>query len=98
LRSGRRSKRWAVCAGLTIRRKWCIICDIANALLAAYQAHQETATVCGHNPQFTAGYRAALATIALFFGLAPGQVLPDPLPAPRSARPPAAQPVIPGNS
>jgi hypothetical protein len=56
--------------------------DIANALLAAYQAARETAYgIGGGDPvreaSFHAGYRSALSTVALFFGIAPGLVLPE---------------------
>jgi hypothetical protein len=54
--------------------------DIAHALLASYQAAQQTMIATTPNPQYLAGYRAALATVALFFGIAPGLVLPDPSP------------------
>jgi hypothetical protein len=50
--------------------------DIANALTAAYQAQRETMTATAPNPQYAAGYRAALSTVALFFGIAPGLVIP----------------------
>jgi hypothetical protein len=56
--------------------------DIANALTAAYQAARETSCgVGGADParaaSFHAGYRSALSTVALFFGIAPGLVIPD---------------------
>ena len=56
--------------------------DIANALLAAYQAARETANALGgtdpvREAAFAAGYRSALSTVALFFGISPRQVLPD---------------------
>jgi hypothetical protein len=56
--------------------------DIANALLAAYQAARETSCAIGgvdpvRMASFHAGYRSALSTVALFFGIAPGLVIPD---------------------
>jgi hypothetical protein len=55
--------------------------DIANALLAAVQSERETRIALGGDPMreamFRAGHRAAISTIALFFGLAPGLVLPE---------------------
>jgi hypothetical protein len=56
--------------------------DIANALTAAYQAARETSGgIGGVDPvraaSFHAGYRSALSTVALFFGIAPGLVIPD---------------------
>lgn len=56
--------------------------DIANALLAAYQAARETSCAIGgadpvRTASFHAGYRSALSTVALFFGIAPGLVIPD---------------------
>jgi len=56
--------------------------DIANALTAAYQAARETSCgIGGADPvraaSFHAGYRSALSTVALFFGIAPGLVIPD---------------------
>jgi hypothetical protein len=56
--------------------------DIANALLAAYQAACETSCALGgtdpiRTASFHAGYRSALSTVALFFGIAPGLVIPD---------------------
>jgi len=59
--------------------------DIANALTAAYQAAHETMTATTPNAQYAAGYRAALTTVALFFGIAPGAVIPQ-LPAPERKR------------
>jgi len=54
--------------------------DIANALLATYQAAVETAVVMGGDPHrqaiFLSGYRSAISTLALFFGISPGSVLP----------------------
>ena len=60
--------------------------DIANALLAAYQSAQETSyAIGGGDPgraaAFMAGHRAALSTVALFFGIAPGLVMPEMGPA-----------------
>jgi|WetSurMetagenome_2_1015567.scaffolds.fasta_scaffold423439_2 hypothetical protein len=57
--------------------------DIANALVAAYQAARETSIgIGGGDParvaSFHAGYRSALTTVALFFGIAPGAVIPPP--------------------
>lgn len=52
--------------------------DIANALLAAYQAAEQTMIATAPNAQYLAGYRSALSTVALFFGIAPGLVLPEP--------------------
>jgi hypothetical protein len=56
--------------------------DIANALLAAYQAARETSCAIGgvdpvRMASFHAGYRSALSTVALFFGIAPGLVIPE---------------------
>ncbi len=57
--------------------------DIANALLATYQSMRETAVVVGgggdpaRTAAFHAGYRAAISTVALFFGIEPGMVLPE---------------------
>ena len=56
--------------------------DIANALMAAYQAAQETTiAVGGADPMRTAayhaGYRSAISTLALFFGISPALVLPE---------------------
>lgn len=49
--------------------------DIANALAAAYQAQRETMTATAPNPQYAAGYRAALTVVALAFGIEPGMVI-----------------------
>lgn len=60
--------------------------DIANALMATYQAARETSFAVGSRDGtraaiFHAGYRSAISTMALFFGIAPALVLPDePLP------------------
>lgn len=56
--------------------------DIANALLAAYQAARETSCVTGDADSvqticFHAGYRSAISTVALFFGISPAFVLPE---------------------
>lgn len=56
--------------------------DIANALLATYQSAQETSNAIGTNDTqrisiYRAGYRSAISTMALFFGIAPALVLPD---------------------
>jgi len=56
--------------------------DIANALLAAYQAARETSYAIGGDDtvrmvSFHAGYRSAISTVALFFGISPELVLPD---------------------
>ncbi len=56
--------------------------DIANALMAAYQAARETSCAIGgadpvRTASFHAGYRSALSTVALFFGIAPGLVIPE---------------------
>ena len=61
--------------------------DIANALLATYQAARETSYAVGGNDtvrmaSYHAGYRSAISTLALFFGISPALVLPDdPVPA-----------------
>ena len=61
--------------------------DIANALLATYQAARETSYAIGGDltvrmASFHAGYRSAISTMALFFGISPALVLPDnPVPA-----------------
>lgn len=62
--------------------------DIANALLATYQSARETTYAIGSDDSsriavFHAGYRSAISTMALFFGISPGLVLPD---EPRSHR------------
>ena len=56
--------------------------DIANALLASYQAARVTSCAVGGNDDartavFHAGYRSAISTMALFFGIAPAVVIPD---------------------
>jgi len=56
--------------------------DIANALLATYQAARETSCTVGSEDRarvalFHAGYRSAISTMALFFGISPALVLPD---------------------
>ena len=56
--------------------------DIANALLATYQAAVETTYAIGgddtvRTAAFHAGYRSAISTLALFFGISPELVLPD---------------------
>lgn len=43
--------------------------DIRNALLAAEQATDSAAKFGGRNSDYLAGYRAALKTIAIAFGL-----------------------------
>ena len=55
--------------------------DIANALLATYHATCETGCAMGSDDSvraaaFFAGYRTAISTLALFFGISPGDVLP----------------------
>ncbi len=53
--------------------------DIANALTAADQAMRETMTAtAAEGAAYARGYRAALSVVALFFGIAPGQVLAEP--------------------
>lgn len=59
--------------------------DIANALLATYQAARETAAVVGGDDTariavFHAGYRSAISTMALFFGISPALVMPEGIP------------------
>ncbi|GEM_PF-7080057 len=56
--------------------------DIANALMATYQAARETSFAVGSRDgaraaMFHAGYRSAISTMALFFGISPALVLPD---------------------
>lgn len=56
--------------------------DIANALMATYQAARETSFAVGSRDGaraalFHAGYRSAISTMALFFGISPALVLPD---------------------
>lgn len=56
--------------------------DIANALLATYQAARETSYAIGGNDtartaSYHAGYRSAISTMALFFGISPALVLPE---------------------
>lgn len=56
--------------------------DIANALLATYQSAKETSCVIGSSDKqriavFHAGYRSAISTMALFFGISPALVIPD---------------------
>lgn len=56
--------------------------DVANALLATYQAACETSYAIGGDDKvrtasFHAGYRSAISTLALFFGISPALVLPD---------------------
>lgn len=56
--------------------------DIGNALLAAYQGAQETTYAIGGGDQvrtaaYHAGYRSAISTLALFFGISPALVLPE---------------------
>ena len=60
--------------------------DIANALLASVQAARETASALGCSDRsrlaaYEAGYKAAISTVALFFGISPGLVLPEQAPA-----------------
>lgn len=66
--------------------------DIANALLATYQSVQETNAAIGNgdSAKFIAGYRSAISTMALFFGISPGQVIPEQQPA-------TSYPQLPGN-
>jgi len=57
--------------------------DIAQALLATYQAARETSNTIGGTDRakiaaYHAGYRTAISTLALFFGISPGEVLPEP--------------------
>ena len=64
--------------------------DIANALLATYQSARETTCAIGSDDtaqiaMFHAGYRAAISTLALFFGISPAAVLPDEPPSYRTA-------------
>jgi hypothetical protein len=65
--------------------------DIRNALLAAEQAAGATAAAAGNNGDdpfaagFLAGYRAALATLALAFGLT---ACPEVHPSDRTIAPP----------
>jgi len=52
--------------------------DIRNALLAADEASSSTAAYCPDGPTLRAyleGYRAALTTVALAFGLAPSVII-----------------------
>ena len=56
--------------------------DIANALLATYQSAKETANVIDSDDAarvavFHAGYRSAISTLALFFGISPAAVIPE---------------------
>jgi len=55
--------------------------DVANALLATYQSTQETIHAIGGDDErvagFRAGRRAAISTMALFFGISPALVMPD---------------------
>ncbi len=56
--------------------------DIANALLATYQSARETSYAVGSDDTarvavFHAGYRSAISTMALFFGISPALVLPE---------------------
>lgn len=56
--------------------------DIANALLATYQSAQEAVNVIGTTDTqriavFQAGYRSAISTLALFFGISPALVIPE---------------------
>ncbi len=56
--------------------------DIANALLATYQSARETAYAIGSDDAarvavYHAGYRSAISTLALFFGISPAMVLPE---------------------
>jgi len=56
--------------------------DIANALLATYQAARETSNALGGTDKarmavYNAGYRSALSTMALFFGISPSLVIPE---------------------
>lgn len=56
--------------------------DIANALLATYQSARETTCAIGSDDtalvaMYHAGYRSAISTLALFFGISPALVLPD---------------------
>jgi len=57
--------------------------DIRNALLAAHEASTATARVCAAESEdpvvlraFLEGYRTALVTVALAFGLSPAIVSP----------------------
>ena len=56
--------------------------DIANALLATWQACDDTAVSVGSADSqraaaFRAGLRTGIATMALYFGISPGPVLPE---------------------
>lgn len=52
--------------------------DIANALMAAYQAAMDGQAASGQpNQAYLAGQRAAIGTLALFFGISPALVLPE---------------------
>ena len=60
--------------------------DLANVLLAAYQAHNSTASAIGDDSErsqgYRNGYRDAIATVALFVGIAPALCLPEEAPRP----------------
>jgi len=52
--------------------------DIRNALLAADEASGRTAIYCPDGPAlqaYRAGYRAALVTVALAFGISPAVII-----------------------
>ena len=51
--------------------------DVANALQATAQAGLEIAAQGDGHSQYLVGYRAAISTLALFFGIAPALVLPE---------------------
>ena len=56
--------------------------DIANALLGTAQSMTETSSAIGggdtvRTAAFHAGHRSAISTMALFFGISPGLVLPE---------------------
>ena len=56
--------------------------DIANALLAVNQSMRETLAVAGGEDKarvatYRSGYRSAISTLALFFGISPSMVLTE---------------------
>ena len=56
--------------------------DIANALLATYHATCETNNATGgedtaRTAAYFAGYRTAISTLALMFGISPSLVIPE---------------------
>lgn len=51
--------------------------DVTNALLATSHAGHEISIMNDNTSQFLRGYRSAISTMALFFGISPALVMPE---------------------